>query len=285
VQALLAWLQDYTGIGRPGPRKFIVAAAYLCALVAGLIARNIDALRGFETFAHDMVRAFGAINVFTFPLSFLDHMRCGYESRLGETMLDCHWSRFIYPPNYVVSLGQSVYEAFVNQSIGPVLLVSAISIATGAALTVYLWRRFVSGTRETNLLDVVGMCLAGVLLTTIAALGLQVAAVIVFFVFGGLVGLIILLHHDYRWVIDLYKSGMKLKDLSETKGASRDDVIKEGAGLALGAEHPITKVLDVKDDADGLAKVFTWVARRLGWIRTGRGERGTRGGAILRRPD
>lgn len=262
LRSLLAWVQDTTGIGRPGRRKWIFVSIAIVLFALGRYLENVDRLRAFRDFAWGVVRELGRINFFSFAAAYFDHIRCGVTERLGSAYTVCNGARFINPVNYVVSLPQAVVEIWGGETRSSALLVYVVAIASGAAATNYIWRRYIVRHRETNLVDLAGLAVGGVIVTTIVALALQVAAIVLFAVFGAVMGLMLLLAGDFRWVKELVQAANKLRKVAQGD-VSIADAAGEASGAVLGKDNPLNVVNKVSGDANKIEQFYNWVTRKF----------------------
>ncbi|CAN5286171.1 hypothetical protein BH10PSE9_BH10PSE9_01810 [soil metagenome] len=263
LQSLLAWLQDATGIGRPGRRKWIFVSIAIVLFAVGRYLENVDRLRALRDFAWSVVRELGRINFFSFAGAYLDHVRCGVTERLGAPYTVCNGWRFAYPPNYIVALPQAAMDTMKGNTPLPALLVYVIAFATAAAATNYLWRRHVVRLRESHIWDIVAIALGSVIVTTIIALAMQVTAIVLFAVFGAVMGLMLLLAGDFRWVKELVQAANKLRKVAQGD-VSIADVGAQASGAVLGKDNPLNVANEVSGDANKIERLYNWLARKFG---------------------
>lgn len=256
MRDLIARLQDWTGIGRPGRRKWVFLIGAVVLALVGQILRNIPLLQRLEGVAWGIVHDLGNINVFSFLGTYIQRLS----------------GNFINPVQWIVSVPAAAVDTMSRSPSSVALLVYLFAFAAGLAFANYLYRQMVRpwfvrvtsvpGTTvsadETNLLDLVFIAIGAVFLTTVAALGLQVFAIVVFALFGGALGLAIYFGTSGKWIVDLYKAGRKAyavgrsRDLGEMKDAVADVVLGERT-------DPLAKAKEINDTANSLEKAADWV--------------------------
>jgi hypothetical protein len=260
IQDLFSRFQDWSGIGRPGRRKWIFLSTAVVLAIIGQVLKNVPLLRSLESVAWGVVSDLGNINVLSFLGTYFQHLS-------GE---------FINPIQWIVSVPTAAFDTMSRSPSSVALLVYLMAFATGLVLSNYLYRQRVRpwfvrltsvpgttvGADETNLLDLVFISIGAVFLMTVAALGLQIFAIVVFAIFGGALGLAIYFATGGKWIIDLYKAGRKVYSVAQARdaGAMKDAV----ADIVLGERtDPLAQAKGIQDTASSLEKATDWVTGKF----------------------
>lgn len=262
LQKLISRFQDWSGIGRPGRRKWIFLAIAGVLWVLGQIARNVPALRAMETFAWNMVHDLGNISVLNFLSLYGRLVWCETSDRVGMGVYTtCGWGHVINPISHVVSLPQALWQMLAGAPSDAAFVVYLIAAVTGFALANYIVTRF-RGSNEFNLGHLMALALLTAAGTSVVALVMQVAGIVLFAIFGGVIGLVIFAYGDIRVVMDFFKGTQKVHRYATGKGTMAD-AAADAAGAILGEDtlNPVEAARDIDETATGLEKAANRLTR------------------------
>lgn len=264
MKGLVARFQDFTGIGRPGRRKWIFVTISVVLFVLGQILRNVETLKGIEAFAWGVAGDLGNINVLNLIAAYGEEIWCTTTERFGEQLTSCGADNLINPINYIVSAPLAAWAVLTAPASDVAFVVYLVATITGAALANYLWRRYaLASGRETNILDLAAIAIGAVLMTSVAALALQVLGIVLFAVFGGIIGLSILLLTDYKWVKELFDAARKVHRHVARGRIDPVDLARDAAGMVLKDANPLGAAEGIEETAETLEKAADWAGRRL----------------------
>lgn len=218
-------------------KRYMVVAVFLVALGAWVRSKG---LKGVETFCDQMIHDLGLIQPFSFVDAYFQNLTaCDRTSSvIGGDHVNCSSLRFINPQRLVGTLITTIGDLW-NRSDGPgrVILPLAMLGAFPIAISIiFSASKRMFDSSEFNLFHV---CFAGPLtpfIASIFALVLQLLAIALFFVFGKVVGLIVLVVTFlagplaiWKFYESTVKMAKKLESITETvaPGLAGDAVDRE----------------------------------------------------------
>ena len=260
MRELLDWVQDQTGIGRQGPRKFYFLIAGAILLIVRALLSDLAVLRPLADFAEAALYSLASINTVSLIGAFIENVRCGTTDRLGEVLAACDAARLVNPINYIVGLPLAVIDVLRQGLSDAALIVYLLAGVTGYALTLTFWRRYLKPS-EMHLGHLVVIVLGTVIATTAVALALQISGIVLFWVFGRVIGLLILLAGDLKIVVDLSKAARRLEKLRKGE-YSLSEAAGDAAGAA-GLNGPLEVASKLAENSEMAEKSFNWFRRRF----------------------
>ncbi len=218
------WFLTWAGLDKGGWRRWTTLVVAAVLVLLGQWLKAAGSLEGLETFAWDTVASFSQIQPFSFLPEFFYRLFGCY------TYSGCDWSYAANPFRYPETLYTTFRDLLAGSSefAGGVFV---LSLGVGGVTLLTLWTRYMKRSGgDWHVGDMVGLCLLAPLATSIAALAMQVLAIVLFGLFGALIGLILFLLGTFGWVISA------VAFLRQVRGTA--DSIDRVAGTVAAAADP-----------------------------------------------
>ena len=256
--------QDWSGIGRPGRRKWIFVSIAIGLAMLGRVIEATDALPWLLAVSDAVVDDLWTINVINLAGQFYHFVSCSMPSGGGGAV--CSASQLINPFNWLEGTWQTFEYIFFSAELNDTAyLVYLLAYVAGFASAYAIYKR---SNAEYHIVNVALLAAGTFVFGSVAALVLQVLGIVLFTIFGRVVGFFILLGTEYTWVRDVWKRARQaqrlLKQRTNDPSAARNaaaDVLEE-------AVDPLREIRKIEDTADTLEKSAHHIASWLGRKRT-----------------
>jgi hypothetical protein len=200
--------------------RYIIGGIALVAL--GFLVRSIN-LATLEKFCDQTVADLGLIQPFSLlGIYFHNLAACDHTSTVYGEIANCSPWRFLHPMRFIGSLIKTIVEVW-SQSTGPGFLLLPLALIgtypIAASMIMSLSRRMF-GTSEFNLIHAVLAAPLTPFILSVIALVFQVLGIALFFVFGKVIGFVILVGGPMGLLRSVWKTFKGAKKNAETLEAT-----------------------------------------------------------------
>lgn len=256
--------QDWSGIGRPGRRKWIFVSIAIGLAVLGRVLEATVALPWLLAVSESIVRDLGTINVVNLAGQYYHYVSCSMPSDGGGAV--CSAIHLIDPRNWLYGTWQTFEYIFFRADLnGTAYLVYLLAYIAGFAGAYAIYQR---SEAEFHIVSLALLAAGTFVLGSVAALVMQILGIVLFLIFGRVVGLLILLGSEYQWVRDVWKRGRQAHRLLKRRSNDPNEVRAAAADVIEGAVDPLGEIRAIEDTADSLEKGADRIAGWLGRKRT-----------------
>ena len=260
MQDQIERFKDWSGIGRPGRRKWIFVAIAVGLAVLGRVLEASHALPALRAFSNSMVHDLRTINVINLAGLYYQNVSCSMLPDGGGSI--CNVGKLIIPTNWFRGTWETFeyifFRADLNETAYLVYLLAYIAGFAGA------YGIFKRSNAEFHIVSVALLSAGTFVLGSVAALVMQVLGIVLFFIFGRVVGLLILLGGEYKWVRDVWKRARQAHQLLNRRSNHPDAARAAAADVLEEAVDPLREIRSIEDTANSLEKGADRVA---GWLR------------------
>lgn len=256
--------QDWSGIGRPGRRKWIFVSISVALFVLGRIVEATVSLPWLRDVSDAILNDLWTINVINLAGQYYHFVSCSQPTEyLGAA---CSAAQLIDPRNWLEGTWQTFEYIFFDAPLNDTAyLVYLLAYIAGFAGAYSIYKR---SQAELHLVSIALLAVGTFALGSVAALVMQVLGIVLFFIFGRVVGLFILLGGEYKWVRDVWKRGRQAHKIL-SRGSNHPEAARAAVGDILeGTVDPLRDIRDIEDSANEMERTYDRIAGWFGRKRT-----------------
>jgi hypothetical protein len=204
------WFVNWTGFNRGGPRRWIFLGLALVLVLLGQWLQASVPLTSLESFASSVVADLSQIQPFVLVPEFF--------RQLGscDNPYGCDWTLLINPIRYPVTAFTTLRDLLsASSDIG--LGVFVLALAVGGTSLLMLWKRYVKGSEtDWHIIDVAAVSALLPFAVSLTALVLQILAIVLFWLFGVLIGVVLFLLGTFGWLISAVTFARKVEETADS---------------------------------------------------------------------